>query len=95
MSDYFWSQTNVISSHIEFNIFCQAWPIVLLANQLSSLVNLKMPHKWIIVVLVDDLEINNFWHIRKALVVEHPVDLLQSFLQLCGFDFLSLQVYFL
>ena len=95
MSDCFWSQTNVTSSDIGFDVFFQAWLIVLLANQLTNFINPEMFIKWIIVVLADKLKIDNFWHIRNLLVLEHSVNLLPSFLQLSGSDFLRPRVCFL
>ena len=49
-----------------------------------------MFYKWIIVVLADELEANDFWHIKKPLVVKNSINLLPFFLQLSGSDFLGL-----
>ena len=95
MSNCFWSLKNVISSHIKFDVFPQAQPIVFPANQFSNLINPKMPYKYIIVMLADMLKINNFWYIREPLVVEHPINLFSAFLQLYGSNFLGFQVCFL
>ena len=48
-----------------------------------------MTYKKVIVVPVDQLKIDDFWHIREILVVELSVDLLPTFLQLCDSNFLN------
>ena len=44
MPNRHWSQTNVTSFHIEFNVFPQAWQMVFPADQLSGFINLKMTY---------------------------------------------------
>ena len=54
-----------------------------------------MTCKRVIVVSIDQLKTDDFWHIKHPLVVEHPVKLFSAFFQLCGSNFLSLEVGFL
>ena len=74
MSNRLRSQTNVTSSDIALDISSQTWLIVFPANQLSCLVNTKMPCKRIVVVTTYHHEADDCWDIWKPLVLEHSLD---------------------
>ena len=76
--DRLWSQTNVTSSDIAFDVSFQARPIIFLADQLSCLVNAKMSYKRMIVVMTYHLGTDGLWDIWEPLVLEHSLDILSA-----------------
>ena len=60
MSDYFQSQINVANFDIGFNILSKVRPIILLANEFSGLINIKIACKKVIVMLANKLCSNGF-----------------------------------
>ena len=78
MADSFQSQTNVTSSDIILDVLPQAWPIVFPADQLSCLVNAKIPRKRIIVVTTYHLGADDLWDIWKSSVLEHSLNFLPA-----------------
>lgn len=64
MSDYFQYQIYVIALGIGFNISPKAWSIVFFTDQLPSFINSKITYEKIIVMPIDQLGIDDFWHIR-------------------------------
>ena len=76
MSDCFWSQTNVTSFHIGFNVTPQTQPVVFSANQFSCLINSKMSYKRIIMVTTYHLGVDDFWDIWETTVLEYSLNFL-------------------
>ena len=64
---------------IAFNVSPQARPIIFLANQLSYLVNAKMPCKRVIVVATYDLVVDGFWDIWEPSVLKYSFDFFPVF----------------
>ena len=62
--DHFWSQTNIASFHIGFDVFPQTWLIVFLADKLFGFINFKITCKEVIMVSTDQLKTDDFWYIR-------------------------------
>ena len=60
MSNYIQSQINITSSEIVLDIFFQARPIVFPTDQLSCLINAKIPCKRMIVLTIYHLGANDF-----------------------------------
>ena len=74
VADGFRSQANVKSSDIAFDVSPHARLIVFPADQLSCLVNPKMPCKRIIMVTNYDLGMHHLWDVWKPLVLEHSLN---------------------
>ena len=64
MLDRLWSQTNITSFYIRFNVFFQAQPIVFPANQLFGFIDSKITCQKVIMMPTDQLKTDDFWYIR-------------------------------
>ena len=95
MSDCLWSQTNVASLDIAFDVSSQARPIVFSADQLSCFVNAKMPYKRIIVVITYHLKADNLWDIWELSVLEHSLNILSILQKACNSDWFYFFVFVL
>ena len=76
------SQINIAVFNISFNILTQHKPVIFSNNELSSLVNLKIASKKIVMVLTDQLRSNNLRNIREALILKHSLNIFLAFRKL-------------
>ena len=83
MFDCLQSQTNVISLDIAFDVSFQARPIIFPTDQLSYLVNAKMPCKKIIMVMTYHLGADDLWDIWEPSVLEHSFDFFSALQKAC------------
>ena len=52
----------------------EAWPVILLGDQLSCFINFEIPCERIIVVTTYHLGTDDFWDVWKASVLKHSLD---------------------
>ena len=52
------------------------WPVIFPCNKFSYFLNAKVIYKWIVVILTNEFYPDDFWDVKKVLVVQDTFDIL-------------------
>ncbi len=81
VADCLWSQIHIAALDIGLDISLQRWLVVLSGYQLASFLYAKVACKRVVVVPAYQLWADDFRSVRKALVMEHLLDVFSALRQ--------------
>ncbi len=81
VADCLWSQTYIAAVNVGLDVPLQHWPIVLSGNQLASFFYAKVTYKIVVMIPAYQLWTDDFWNVRKTLVMEHLFNVFSAFRQ--------------
>ena len=79
MPNYFQGQAYVASPYIVLNIMAEHWSIVFPDYELTYFLNIEVSCQQIVVMPANKPCPDDFRDVRKALVVQHAVDVVPAF----------------
>ena len=72
----------------------ERWQVIFLCNELIYFLDAKVTCWWVVMMLADEFCLHDFQDVKKALVMQHVIDVLLIILdQLFGFKFPRLFVF--